>query len=136
MSIDPISNLIVIIKNGYRTRKPRVLIPYSREKEMIIRVLKKENYLKNFRLVEKEGQKKLLARLLYKNGAPSVHEIKRVSKPGQRVYAKSRQTKPILRFKKSNQDLGTAVISTSMGIMTANEANKKNIGGELILTIY
>jgi len=136
MSIDPISNLISIIKNGYQVHKSRVFIPFSKEKEKILEVLKEENYLKNVKVMEKDKKKILAVRLFYPNSDPAINQIKRISKPGQRLYAKPSKFRPVLAFSKTGLDLGATVISTSKGIMTTKEAKKKNIGGELILKVY
>ncbi|MCX6811863.1 MAG: 30S ribosomal protein S8 [Candidatus Berkelbacteria bacterium] len=136
MNIDSISNLIVIIQNGYKAGKSRVYLPYSKEKERILDVLKKENYIKNVRILDKDGKKMLAVRLLYQNDSPAVNYIKRISKPGQRIYAKPSEFKAVLPFSKSKKDYGSTIISTSQGIMTTEEAKKKNIGGELLLKVY
>ena len=136
MSIDPISNLISIIKNGYQVGRSRIFVPFSKEKEKILEVLKKEDYLKNVKVAEKDKKKILAVRLLYPNGDPAINQIKRISKPGQRLYAKPSKFKPVLILKKTRFDLGTTIISTSKGIMTTKMAKKKNIGGELILKVY
>lgn len=136
MSIDTIANLITIIKNGYAAAKTRVYLPFSKEKENILEVLKKDNYIKDLRATEKDGKKLLVVKLLYKNDMPAINEIKRVSKPGQRIYSKPDKFKPVLIFSKSRHDLGTTVISTSQGIMSTREARKKRIGGEVILKVY
>lgn len=136
MNIDPISNLICALKNGYRVSSLKVYVPFSKEKQKILEVLKQEGYIKNVKSHLKKKKKLLNIRLLYKENYPAVNEITRVSKPGQRIYAKPSQFKPVLGFKKSNYDCGTTIISTSKGVMTTKEAKKKNIGGELILKVY
>ncbi|TSC91175.1 MAG: small subunit ribosomal protein S8 [Candidatus Berkelbacteria bacterium Licking1014_96] len=136
MSIDPISNLIVMIKNGYRRNSQKIYVPFSKEKERILKIIVKEKYLKNIKLIEKNKQKLILIRLFYQNDCPAITEIKRISKPGQRIYAKPSQFRPTLALTKRGKDLGTTIISTSKGMMTTKEAKKKNIGGELILKVY
>lgn len=136
MNIDPIANLIVILQNAYQVGNLRVYLPFSKEKEKILEVLKKENYIKNLRSVEKNKKKMIAVRLLYKEDHPAINYIKRISKPGRRIYAKPSEFKTVLPLSKSNKDFGSTVVSTSQGIMTTNEAKKKNIGGELILKVY
>lgn len=136
MSIDPIANLIAMIKNGYRRNSQKIYAPLSKEKESILKILEKEKYIKNIKVVEKNKQKLILIKLLYQNDQPTISEIKRISKPGQRIYAKPSQFRPTLPLTKRRKDFGATIISTSKGIMTTKEAKKKNIGGELILKVY
>lgn len=136
MSIDPIANLIVILQNGYNVGNLRVYLPFSKEKEKILEILKKENYIKSLRSVEKNKKKMIAVRLLYKEDHAAINYIKRISKPGRRIYAKPSEFKNVLPLSKSNRDFGSTVISTSAGIMTTAEAKRKNIGGELILKVY
>lgn len=136
MNVDPIANLIVILQNGYQAGNSRVYLPFSKEKERILEVLKKENYIKSLRGVDKNKKKMIAVRLLYKEGQPAINYIKRISKPGRRIYARPSEFKAVLPLSKSNRDFGSTVVSTSAGIMTTAEARKKNIGGELILKVY
>lgn len=136
MSIDPIANLIVIIKNGCKINSQKVCVPFSKEKERILKILEKEKYIKHVKITEKNKERLIMVRLLYQNDQPVISEIKRISKPGQRIYAKPSQFKLALALTKRKQDFGATIISTSKGIMTTKEASKKNIGGELILKIY
>lgn len=136
MNQDPIANLISIILNGYKIKSLRVYLPYSKEKERILEVLKKEGYIKNLRSLEKDGKNLLAVKLLYQDDVPVISMMKRISKPGQRIYIKPREFKPVLSLTKRKRDLGTTLVSTSQGIMTGREAKKKNIGGELLLKVY
>ncbi len=111
-------------------------MPFSKEKESIVKILQKEKYIKNIKVTEKNKKRLILVRLLYHNGEPAISEIKRISRPGQRLYAKPSQFRPALALTKRRQDLGDFIISTSKGMMTTKEAKKKNIGGELILKVY
>lgn len=136
MNIDPIANLITIIQNGYRAGKACVYLPFSREKEKILEVLKKENYIKSLRASEKKEKKIIAVKLLYKDDNPAINYLKRISKPGRRIYAKPSEFKAVLPLSKSKRDFGSTIVSTSVGIMTTAEAKKRNIGGELILKVY
>lgn len=136
MSIDPISNLITIIKNGYGSSSSKVDVPFSQEKESILKILEKEKYIKKVKVTKKNNRKLILIKLSYQNNQPKISEIKRISKSGQRIYAKPSQFKPVLSFTKRKRDLGLTIVSTSKGMMTTREAKKKNIGGELILKVY
>lgn len=136
MNTDPIANLIAIIKNGYNVGTLRVFIPYSIEKNKILEVLKDEKYIKNVRRLKKDGRETLSVRLLYHDKRASISMMKRISKPGQRIYAKPSEFRPVLALSKSRRDMGSTIISTSAGIMTTAKARKKKIGGELILKVY
>ena len=136
MNIDHIANLISIINNGYQAGLKRVVIDYSKEKEKILETLKKEKYLKNLKTIEKDKKKTIQIRLLYIDELPAINFIKRISKPGRRIYAKPTEFKQVLAFGKTKRDYGSTIVSTSKGVMTTKEAKKKNIGGELILKVY
>lgn len=136
MNFDPIANLITIIMNGYNAGSSRVFIPYSKEKNKILEVLKDEKYIKNVRRLKKDCREMLSVRLLYHDSSPSISMMKRISKPGQRIYAKPSEFRPVLTLAKSRRDMGSTIISTSAGIMTSAKAREKKIGGELILKVY
>ena len=117
--------------------KTKIEFPYSRLAGDILKVLKKEGYIKNFKEKEIDENKKIfLIRLKYINGLPVIKNIKRISKPGQRVYQKPKFFKPVLPLAKSKKDFGISIISTSNGIMTAKDAKKMGIGGEIMLNVY
>lgn len=127
---DPISDLVVRVKNA-NTRKHRSLsVPYSVKKEAIIKLIEREGYISSYS-VEGEGVKKsLVITLKYKKNQSAIVGIKRVSKPGLRVYVKSDEIPAIL------SGYGTVIISTSKGLMTGTEARKENVGGEIIAYIW
>lgn len=125
-----------MIKNGYRRSSQKIYVPLSKEKESILKILEKEEYIKKIKVTEKNSRKLILIKLSYQNNQPKISEIKRISKPGQRIYAKPSQFKPALSLTKRKRDLGLTIVSTSKGMMTTREAKKKNIGGELILKVY
>jgi len=95
-------------------------------------VLKREGYISNYKLLSDSKNKKesLLVDLKYNNGLPVIKEIKRISKPGRRIYAKADS------IPKIQNGLGLAIVSTSMGIMSDNDARTKNIGGEIICRVF
>jgi small subunit ribosomal protein S8 len=136
MSKDGISDLISSIKNGMAVGKSRVEVPHSKMKGRILDVLKSEKYIKNYKVEEKDNKKIILVRLNYINTQPAITAIKRVSKPGQRVYKKPHDFRPVLPMTKRGQDCGVTVISTSKGVMTTKDAKKKKAGGEILLTVY
>lgn len=125
-----------MIKNGCRRSSQKICIPLSKEKECILKILEKEKYIKKIKVIEKNNRKLILIKLSYQNNQPKISEIKRISKPGQRIYAKPSQFKPALSLTKRKKDLGLTIVSTSKGVMTTREARKKNIGGELVLKVY
>ena len=108
-----------------------VEIPSSNFRLKILEVLKNEGFITNFHLEKKENNKKsLMVSLKYYEGVPVIREIKRISKPGRRIYAKATS------IPKIQNGLGLAIISTSKGIMTDNDARIKNIGGEIICRVF
>lgn len=124
--MDPIANMLVSIKNGYMAKKLKVSVPYSKFKLEIAKVLEKENILGK---VEKKASE-IIMELLYANQKPRISEIKRISKSGLRVYAKSKNIKRVRGGR------GLTLISTSKGIMTDTQAKSKKLGGEIICQIW
>ncbi len=126
---DPISDLLTRIRNGGRALLPVVELPHSRIKENVAKNQKSEGYVTDV-AVEGEAKKRLKIRLKY-NGKKSVIEgLKRISKPGLRKYVGSTEI-PRVRG-----GLGVAIVSTSEGVLTDNQARKKNLGGELLCYIW
>ncbi len=129
--IDPISDMITRIRNAQMRSLNKVMIPGSKYRERILEVLKKEGYISDFKILSDETNKgKLHVDLKYNNGLPVIKEINRVSKPGRRVYVKA-DTIPRIQ-----NGLGLAIVSTSKGIMSDNEARNKKIGGEVICKVF
>lgn len=133
---DPISDTITRIRNGYMAQKQTVTVPHSRLKEALVSVLKEADYIDGYKteavpFMHKKGQtKQLIVTLKYTNGMPAIEHIRRISKPGLRRYA-NKQKLPKIR-----NGMGTAIISTSQGLMTDEQARKKGVGGEVMCTIY
>ena len=128
MHSDPIADLLTRIRNAVMAKHEAVSCPWSTIKENIVRLLVKNGYLEKYSVVENaKGFKDLLIEL--KPAKKEIH-IKRLSKPGHRVYVDINNIPNVLR------GYGMAVISTSKGIMTNKEAKKENIGGELLLEIW
>ncbi len=128
--MDPIADMLIRIKNAYRARHEAVIIPYSKLKAEIARVLEERNYIGG---VEKRGKKvrKYLELILrYPEGQPAIREIRRISKPSRRIYATRRGLKPV------RQDTGMAILSTSRGVMPDSEARKLKVGGEVICEVW
>lgn len=124
--MDPIANLIVILKNGYLANKDYVMAPYSKFKLEILKVLEKEGRIA--KIERKENQIKI--DLKYDNNKPAINEIKKVSKSGRRVYIKTKHIKPLKGGR------GLYLISTPLGILTDKEASKKKMGGEVICLLW
>jgi len=132
MSItDPISDMITRIRNAQLRALNTVIIPNSKLREKILEVLKEEGYISNYKTSSNEKNTKfLLVDLKYNNGVPVIKEISRVSKPGRRVYTKADS------IPKIQNGLGIAIVSTSKGIMTDNDARSQKIGGEIICRVF
>ena len=128
---DPIADMITRIRNGQLRKLNTVSIPNSRFRARILDVLKDEGYISNYKILsEKQNNKSLIVDLKYNNGIPVIKNIARVSKPGRRVYAKANS------IPKIQNGLGIAIVSTSMGIMSDNDARSKKIGGEVICRVF
>ncbi len=128
---DPIADMITRIRNGQLRKLNTVSIPNSRFRAKILDVLKDEGYISNYKILsEQQNNKSLIVDLKYNNGIPVIKNIARVSKPGRRVYAKANS------IPKIQNGLGIAIVSTSMGIMSDNDARSKKIGGEVICRVF
>ena len=128
---DPIADMITRIRNGQLRKLNTISIPNSRFRAKILDVLKDEGYISNYKILsEIQNNKSLIVDLKYNNGIPVIKDIARVSKPGRRVYAKANS------IPKIQNGLGIAIVSTSMGIMSDNDARSKKIGGEVICRVF
>lgn len=131
MMTDPIADMLTRIRNAVRIEKAAVDIPMSKEKKGIADVLKREGYVWDWEEVEAKPVSTLRIHLKYgPNGEKVVNAIKRVSKPGRRVYSSTNDLKPVLN------GLGIHVLSTNRGILSDREAKEKNVGGEVLCQIY
>ena len=128
--VDPIGDMITRIRNAQLRALNNVTIPSSKFRARILDVLKQEGYIANYKISSENKKESLLVDLKYSNGLPVIKEIKRVSKPGRRIYAKASS------IGKIQNGLGLAIVSTSMGIMSDNDARTKNIGGEIICRVF
>ena len=129
--VDPIGDMITRIRNAQLRALDNVTIPSSKFRARILDILKQEGYISNYKLLAiSKNKESLLVDLKYHNGLPVIKEIKRVSKPGRRIYAKADS------IAKIQNGLGLAIVSTSMGIMSDNDARTKNIGGEIICRVF
>jgi len=123
---DPIADLFTRIRNGLMVRHEKVDIPNSKMKTRLAEILKEEGYIKNFRVYEDNKQGILRVYLKYKNEDPVIHGIRRVSKPGRRAYVGCQSIPKVLN------GLGTAILSTSSGVITDQQCREKGVGGEVI----
>jgi len=127
---DLIADSFTIIRNATMIKKDTVDIPASNIFKSILGILKKEDYIENFKLIEDKKQGILRVYLKYTAGKSAIRNIKRISRPGLRNYCKHKKVPIVLRGR------GLAIISTSGGIMTDKEAREKSLGGEVIGYIW
>lgn len=125
---DPIADMLTRVRNAQKALKLSVEMPASKQKANIAAVLKQEGYIGDFK-VSNDTLKKLIIELKYYQGKPVIENIKRVSKPGLRIF-KSKDELPSI-----NGGLGIAIISTSSGVMTDRQARAAGFGGEVICTV-
>ena len=129
--IDPIGDLFTRIRNGQLRQLNKIDVPYSNFRLKILEILKSEGYINNFFIDQNTKDQKILkVELKYYEGSPVIKEIKRISKPGRRVYSSATSIPRI------QNGLGLAIISTSKGVMSDTEARKNNIGGEIICRVF
>ena len=127
---DPIADMLTRIRNAVMARHTRVSIPASKMKLAIARILKEEGYIKDYDYVKENAQGTLRIALKYVDKRPVLTQLKRVSRPGLRVYTK-REDIPRVRG-----GLGTAIISTPKGLMTGRRAYQLGLGGEVVCYIW
>ncbi|MFA5007754.1 MAG: 30S ribosomal protein S8 [Candidatus Omnitrophota bacterium] len=127
---DLIADAFTIIRNAARVKKEDALIPYSKVLLRICEILKREGYLENFKEVDLESFKNIKVYLKYDGKKSVLSEIKKVSKPGRRIYVKKEKIPLVLR------GYGISLISTSSNILTGKEAREKGIGGEYIGKVW
>ena len=128
---DPIADMITRIRNAQLRTLNSVSIPNSKFRAKILDVLKEEGYISDYKfLSDAKNKGSLIVNLKYHNGLPVIKEIRRISKPGRRIYTKADS------IPKIQSGLGIAIVSTSMGIMSDNDARSKNIGGEIICKVF
>lgn len=133
MMTDPIADMLTCIRNAVRIERPRVEMPLSKVKCGLAEVLKREGYIWDWREEHEEGapSKQLSLELKYgPNGERVIRHIRRVSKPGRRVYSPATALKPILN------GLGISIISTSRGVISDREARQRNLGGEVLCEVW
>ena len=128
---DPISDMLTRIRNAGMARKTDTTMPSTKVLVAIAQILKQEGYIADYTVIEKTPQNQLMIKLNYAaDKSHVIREIKRVSKPGLRVYAGKNQL-PRVR-----SGLGIAIVSTPQGVITGYEARKRGIGGEVLCTVW
>jgi small subunit ribosomal protein S8 len=131
MHTDPIADYLTRIRNGIMAGHDAVVIPASSMKLRLSEVLKREGYIHGFKSVEHEGRNYIIVNLKYvKNGESVIHGLKRISSPGLRVYAGSKEIPEV------NGGLGIAILTTPKGLLTGKEARKQNLGGEILAHVW
>ena len=128
---DPIADMLTRIRNALRARRPSADIPASNMKKEIARILHEKGFIKSYREVDHKTQGMIRVEFKQSRGKHKpLNDLQRVSKPGRRVYIQNSEIKPFLG------GIGVAVISTSQGVMTEEQAKKKGIGGEVLLQVW
>ena len=128
---DPIGDMITRIRNAQMRTLYNVKIPSSKFRAKILEVLKQEGYISDYKILSDTKNKNTISvDLKYNNGLPVIKEIKRISKPGRRIYARADS------IPKIQNGLGLAIVSTSKGIMSDYEAKNNNVGGEIICKVF
>ena len=128
---DPIADLLTRMRNANQMRYNEVVVPSSNVKLRIVEILKEEGYIANYKIEKNEVQDNIIITLKYGNNKERVISgLKRISKPGLRVYAKAEEIPTVLN------GLGISIVSTSNGIMTGKEARKENLGGEVLAYVW
>ncbi|MBI1385871.1 MAG: 30S ribosomal protein S8 [Rhizobiales bacterium] len=128
---DPLGDMLTRIRNAQLRRKSKVATPASRMRERVLEVLKEEGYIRDFTRIDYAGGRaELEIELKYHNGEPVIREIRRVSKPGRRVYSPVSDLQPVAN------GLGVAILSTPKGVMSDARARQENVGGEVLCNIF
>lgn len=127
---DPIADMLTRIRNAVAIKKPELVMPYSKAKHSIAKILEEERYINKAEKIKTGNFEELKINLRYTEHGPAIRHIKMISKPGQRIYISSKELPRILN------GYGLAVISTSSGIMTNKTAAKQKIGGEFVCEIW
>ena len=128
---DPLGDMLTRIRNGQSAGKKVVNCPWSKLREAVCRVLESEGFIRGYKIVDQDGNKKdMQVELKYDQGEPMIRELQRVSKPGRRVYF---GVKELPRF---YNGLGITVVSTPKGVLADHEARDQNVGGEVLCQVF
>lgn len=128
---DPLGDMITRLRNGQHARLKRVSCPFSKLRQHVLEVLRQEGYIRDFKSVEmRKGIAKLDVELKYHNGQPVIQDLKRISKPGRRVYNKAGEIKRVYN------GLGISILTTPQGVMSDVQARTRNLGGEILCNVF
>jgi small subunit ribosomal protein S8 len=128
---DPVADLLARLRNALSAAHERTDVPASRLKREMLRILKQEGFIENFKLVEEGGRSSLRVYLKYDTeGEPLITGLERVSRPGRRVYRAAEEIPEVLG------GMGIAIVSTSRGLMTSRDARKEHVGGEVLANFW
>ena len=128
--MDPIADMLTSIRNAQAVSKETVKVPFSKVKFGIAKVLEREGFLRRVERKGRKTQKYIEITLKYKEKKPAILGLKKISKPGQRIYLGARKIQPI------KSGYGISIVSTSQGLKTDREARKENLGGEIICQVW
>jgi small subunit ribosomal protein S8 len=128
---DPLGDMLTRIRNGQMAQKGSVLSPASKLRKNVLEVLRREGYIRGYSASEpKDGKSELSIELKYHNGEPVIRELRRVSRPGRRIYAGVKELPEIYN------GLGIAILSTPRGVLSDAEARESRVGGEVLCTVF
>ncbi len=131
MMTDPIADMLTRIRNAVRVERPHVEMPLSKVKRGLAEVLKREGYIWDWEVVDEKPSNQIRLHLKYgPNGERVIRHIRRVSKPGRRVYSPATRLRPVLN------GLGISIISTSRGVVSDREARQRKLGGEILCEVW
>jgi len=126
---DPIADMLTRIRNAQTAKEMQLKFPFSNMKMAVLKVLQEEGYIQNYALLEEDNKKNIVATLKYYQDKAVIDKIKRISRPGLRIYKRC-EALPVVRA-----GMGIAIISTSKGIMTEKSARSQGLGGEVLCTV-
>ena len=127
---DPIADMLARIRNSVMVKHHDLELPSSKIKVAIAKLMKEEGFIGDYRVAKEAGHDKLAIKLNYYEGKSAISGLKRISKPGRRIYCRKDEIPHV------NKGIGMAVISTSMGLMTDIQARQAGVGGEILLTVW
>lgn len=128
---DPLGDMLTRIRNGQGAKKATVVSPWSKLRENVCAVLKSEGFIRDYRMEEKDNNKRdLIIELKYSEGKGAIREVHRVSKPGRRVYSS------VIEMPRFYNGLGVVVVSTPQGVMADHQARAANVGGEVLCQVF
>lgn len=128
---DPLGDMLTRIRNGQKARKSQIVSPASKLRARVLDVLKREGFIRDYAEAQvRPGVAEIKIDLKYHDGDPVIHEIRRVSRPGRRVYSKIQDLAPFYN------GLGIAILSTPQGVLSEGEARAANVGGEVLCRVF